>query len=113
MSFTDPEILGHILEAVEVANVLVQEGQQKFFAELKSQFAADTVVNRIGQGAKDLSVETLSLMPEIPWKVVKGMRDRIAHASINNDYQIIWNSLVNDVPSIGTAVRRVLPGGRI
>jgi uncharacterized protein with HEPN domain len=108
VSFLEQQILKHILEAVEVANLLVTEGHDQFFAEAKSQFAADTVVNRIGQGAKDLTDDTLALMPEIPWKYVKGMRDRIAHASINNDYQIIWSSLVNDVPMIGTAVRRVL-----
>jgi uncharacterized protein with HEPN domain len=108
VSFSDQQILQHILEAVEVANLLVQEGHDQFFAQSISQFAADTVVNRIGRGAKDLSEDTLALMPEIPWKYVKGMRDRIAHASINNDYQIIWSSLVNDIPTIGTAVRRIM-----
>ncbi len=108
MSFSDRQILQHILEATEVANLLVHEGHVRFFAETKSQFAAESVVNRIGQAAKDLSDETLALMPEIPWKDVKGMRDRITHASINNDYQIIWSSLISDIPSIETAVRRLI-----
>jgi uncharacterized protein with HEPN domain len=108
MSFSDRQLLDHILEAVEVASILVEEGYERFLAEPKSQYASDTVVARIGESAKVLSEQMISRMPEIPWKLVKGMRDRIAHASIKNDYQIIWSSMVNDIPAIGAAVRKVI-----
>lgn len=108
MSFNDRQLLDHILAAVELAGILVEEGHERFLAELKSQYASDTVVTRIGESAKELSEQMISRMPEIPWKLVKGMRDRIAHASISNDYQIIWSSMVNDIPAIGSAVRKVI-----
>lgn len=108
MSFTDRQILDHILEAVDVAGLLVEEGHDRFRAEMKSQYASDTVVTRIGESAKVLSEQAISLMQEIPWKSVKGMRDRIAHASIHNDYEIIWSTMVHDIPAIGVAVRRVI-----
>ena len=108
MSFTDRQIMEHMVEAVEVASLLVEEGHARFLTEAKSQFAADTVLVRIGEGAKTLSDGSLTLMPEIPWNLVKGIRDRVAHASIHNDYEIIWSSLKRDIPEIGRALQRTL-----
>lgn len=47
-------------------------------------------------------------MPEyegIPWKAVKGIRDRIAHGYFEIDAEIIYEAVVKDVPELLVATR--------
>ena len=62
----------------------------------------------IGEASKRLPDDGRVKYPEIPWKGMAGMRDRIIHGYDNVDYQIIWEVVKNDIPAIKPLVEKVL-----
>jgi len=55
---------------------------------------------QIGELAKKLSDEFTKENNEIPWKQIKGMRDRIVHGYDTIDFDIVWNTAtasINDL----------------
>ena len=54
---------------------------------------------QIGELAKDgLSEETLKNIKEIKWANMYGLRNRIVHGYASVDYEIIWDTIINDIP---------------
>lgn len=71
--------------------------------------AADCMmIQVIGEEIKKIDQKTngelLVLRPEIPWKNVKSMRDRISHGyfDINTDY--VWDVIKNDLDPLSDAI---------
>ena len=71
--------LGHILEAIERILVYGGDGEETFRRELKTQDAIIRNLQVMGEAVKKVSRETRAEHPEIPWKDISGMRDRVVH----------------------------------
>lgn len=97
-------LLDHILEAADVAARIVAQGHARFLADPVLRYAADTVISRIGECSKRLSDEALARMPSVPWREVRGMRNRLQHASMDTDYVLVWNVLEVEMPKVRAAV---------
>jgi uncharacterized protein with HEPN domain len=46
--------------------------------------------------------------PEIEWKKASGLRDLIIHAYSEVDLKIVWDVVVNKLPELKNAAKRVL-----
>ena len=57
--------------------------------------ALERLVQNVGEGAARLSPEFLSAHPEIPWRRIVGMRNRLAH-----DYRHVVRERVHDTVAI-------------
>ena len=44
----------------------------------------------IGQAVKNLSERTKSSQPDIPWKQIAGMRDKLVHDYFGVDLDLVW-----------------------
>lgn len=62
----------------------------------------------VGESARALSEATQSEAPEIPWALVIGLRNRIAHGYQNIDRATMWAITQSHLPPLGAAVRRLL-----
>ena len=62
----------------------------------------------IGEAAKKVPRDAREKCPEIDWRRIAGMRDFIAHQYFALDLDIIWDAVMNDVPELHDAVRKVL-----
>ena len=54
----------------------------------------------IGEAVKRISPDTRSLAPDVPWKQVAGMRDRLVHDYFNIIPDQVWNTAFTDVPRL-------------
>lgn len=64
---------------------------------------------QIGELAKDgLSEKTLKNIKEIKWANMYGLRNRIVHGYASVDYEIIWETIVKDVPSLRATIEKHL-----
>lgn len=52
---------------------------------------------QIGELAKNLSMDFLAKHDKMPWKNIKGMRDRVAHGYGSIDLKEIWRTATNDI----------------
>jgi len=62
----------------------------------------------IGEAVKNLTEEFRQEHDEIEWKKIAGMRDIIIHHYFSVDYEIIWNAIQNNLPSIKTKIQFIL-----
>lgn len=75
----------------------------------KNLAATCMLIEAIGEAYKRIDKATEgALLPEyegIPWKAVKGIRDRIAHGYFEIDADIIYEAVTNDMPALLVATR--------
>lgn len=46
--------------------------------------------------------------PQIPWRKVAGIRDRLAHGYYQISLKIVWETVQNNLPALKTEVTKIL-----
>ena len=62
----------------------------------------------IGEAAGHIPDDVISSHPEVPWALMKAMRNRIVHVYFDVDPRIVWDTLQQDLPVLVEALRRLL-----
>ncbi len=62
----------------------------------------------IGEAVKRVSPTTRAKHPEVPWKDIAGMRDRLIHGYDSVDVDELWKTATEDVPALLEQVRTIL-----
>jgi len=65
----------------------------------------------IGEAVKNLSARIKQARPEIPWKQIAGMRDRLTHDYFGVDLTLVWVAVKRDLPTLKTATEALLSSG--
>lgn len=98
-----------ILDAMDKAEILL-EGvtYEQFESDFRINFAVVRALEIIGEATKRLPMDLREQYPDIPWKGMAGMRDRIIHGYDNVDYQIVWDVVKHDIPRIRPQLQQIL-----
>ena len=82
------------------------------FEEFKNDDKTSSAVLRkleiIGEAAKGVSDEIRNKYPEVPWKEMSGMRDRLIHSYFATDYQLVWTTIKERIIQIKPHIEKVL-----
>jgi|SRR6266487_2133752 len=54
----------------------------------------------IGEAVAKLSEDIKSAEPQVPWKLIKGMRNRLIHEYFGTDLPTVWNIIQNELPAL-------------
>lgn len=103
--------LQDILEAIDAIVDYTRGGKKAFDRNPMLRDAVAARLIQIGQSAKDAQTEGLDLpvlQPDIPWRNIAGMRDRLAHKYWLLDAGIVWAVVENDLPGLRKAIRVIL-----
>jgi uncharacterized protein with HEPN domain len=63
------------------------------------------LVEILGEAAARVSPETRAQYPQIPWRDIVGMRNRLIHGYDEVDYELLWDTILNDLPPLGACLR--------
>ena len=98
-----------ILDAMEKAEILLQDvTYEQFEADFRINFAVVRALEIIGEATKRLPMVVRHQYPDVPWKSMAGMRDRIIHGYDNVDFQIVWGVVKQDIPVIRPRIQQIL-----
>ena len=85
---------------------------QEFLADRKLCLAVERCLEIMGEAAGRVS-ETFRLKhPDMPWRILKGMRNILAHDYGRIDYEIIYRTVIEDLPSLRLSLDRAMRGPR-
>jgi uncharacterized protein with HEPN domain len=104
----DRVYLGHILDAIHDIEQYTVGGRDAFINDRMQQDAVIRKFEIIGEAVKHLSEHTTNRRPDIPWKRIAGMRDRLTHDYFGVDLALVWTAVERDLPFLRTAVDALL-----
>ncbi len=104
---SDLERLTDILDAAAKIEVKVTEGRAAFDKDEYVQLALVHLVQIIGEAAARLSDEVITSHPEIPWRQIVGMRNRVVHGYFDVDPETLWAAVSRDVPRLAEQIQHI------
>lgn len=66
------------------------------------------LIELIGEASRTISGAMQQKYPEIPWGLISGTRNRLAHGYIDVDLDIIWTIVTRDLPPLIIHLERVI-----
>lgn len=107
------DYLRHMLEAARQACAYV-EGLSKpeFLDDKRTQQAVILNLVIIGEAATKLMndhPETVDQWPSVPWRSMRGMRNRLTHGYFDIDLDIVWDTVAMALPGLVSELASKLP----
>jgi len=96
----DYPYLEHILHAVEAIRRSAAGGQERFLANEDAFDAGLRRLHTIAESTQRLSVELKERHPEIAWARIAGFRNRLVHAYVDVDPDLIWSVIQDELPAL-------------
>lgn len=79
-----------------------------FLDDKKTITACAFTVSQIGELSKEIIEEAQNKYTEIPWKSIKGMRNRIVHDYENVDLSVLWGTIKNSLPELKDKLKDII-----
>ena len=98
----------HVRDAIGDILAYTAAGRDAFFGERLRQ---DTVVRKlevIGEAVKGISDATRTRCPEIPWRLIAAMRDKMIHEYFGVNLELVWVVVERDLPALKRAIAALL-----
>jgi len=104
----DEVYIKQMLDAVEKIELFTADASKEFFgSDQKTQSAVIMQLMLIGELAKKISPASKNIS-SLPWKEICGFRDRAIHDYFELDLDIIWNTILMDLPVLKKELIKLL-----
>ncbi len=74
----------------------------------KTTLALTRAVEIIGEAARQIPLSLREQYPEISWKDLVGMRDRLAHGYFGIDLDVVWSTTKEELPLLKPVIQAML-----
>jgi uncharacterized protein with HEPN domain len=79
-----------------------------FLNDKKTRLAVIRSIEIIGEASKNIPKDIKDLYPEIPWKVMAGMRDKMIHEYFGVDYETVFKTAKYRIPELKILIEKIL-----
>jgi uncharacterized protein with HEPN domain len=100
--------LKDILENIERAESFVKDmNYDEFVKDEKTHYAVIRCIEIIGEATKHIPNSIRKKYPEIPWKDIAGMRDKVIHFYFGVNLERVWETINEDMSEIKPFIKKV------
>jgi uncharacterized protein with HEPN domain len=93
----------------EAVSLLADSSREKLARNRVMQLALTRLVEIVGEAANRVSAATQQRHPTIPWPQIISMRNRLAHGYDVIDYDLLWDTVTDDLPPLIERLESILP----
>ena len=98
-----------MLENAEKALSFVQElDYDGFCKDDKAMYAVIRAFEIIGEAARQIPEDVRQANPEIQWREIAAMRNKLTHEYFGVNTKVVWRTVQEDLPVIIPALRKML-----
>jgi uncharacterized protein with HEPN domain len=91
----------HMLEAsLEIRQYTQSAAREDLDRDRKLVHSLVRLLEIIGEAANQVSRDLRDQVPEIPWTIMVGMRNRLIHAYFAINLNIVWSTSTQDIPPL-------------
>lgn len=82
--------------------------QSQFMDDTEKQFAVMRAIEIMGEAAKNVPAEFREKHPQILWKEIAGMRDKLIHHYFGINLERVWMVVQKDLPLLKEQLRALI-----
>lgn len=79
-----------------------------FLRDKKTIYAVNRALEIIGEATKNIPASVKNRYPQIPWKKMAGMRDKVIHEYFGVDLKRVWSTVKKDIPDLKPLFEKIL-----
>ena len=79
-----------------------------FSKDEKTSFAVIRALEIIGEASKNIPEEVRSSHPDIPWREMAGIRNKLIHDYFGVNLAVVWKTVKEDLPTLEPKIRSLL-----
>jgi len=91
----------HAIAAIDAIQSYTVDGREAFFAD------GIRNIEIIGQAVKGISDDMRALVPDVPWRQIAGMRDKLIHEYFGVDIALVWDVVEHELPTLRPQLERL------
>jgi uncharacterized protein with HEPN domain len=107
-----PDYLQHIALAIErIQRYVADLSASGLAADDKTQDAVLRNIEVIGEAARNVQrhhADFAAAQSQVPWAVMIGMRNRVSHGYFSVDWDLIWATVHQDLPTLSAQINALL-----
>ena len=99
------DILQNMQDAIDFIGDMSYE---QFVDDKKTLNAVLRSIESIGEATKNVPEELRANYPDVPWKEMAGMRDKVIHFYFGVDKEVVWFVVKDRIPTIQPFIQQAL-----
>ncbi|MBE9523090.1 MAG: DUF86 domain-containing protein [Proteobacteria bacterium] len=101
--------LHHMLDAAKEAESFSQnKTRSSLDTDRKLALALVKCIEIIGEAGTKISNQSREDLPQIPWPNIIGMRNRLIHAYFDINLDILWKTVIEDLPPLISKLEEII-----
>jgi uncharacterized protein with HEPN domain len=81
---------------------------ENFQADERTVYAVVRALEIVGEAAKRIPQDIRNRHPQVPWRSMAGIRDKLIHDYVNVNLEVVWRTATEDLPALLPMIQAVL-----
>ena len=79
-----------------------------FRDDMRTAYAVERCFTVLGEALSHVPIDIQSENPDVPWRDIRGMRNRVAHDYLRTDREMMWQTIREDFSLLRPLLEAVL-----
>ena len=105
----DSVFITHIYEEIQLLEEICQSHTFDEIVETRIlRYCVQKSLEIIGEAANRITIDTKDSYPNVAWREIIGMRNKLTHGYFGIDWNIIYRVLTNDIPVLKMQIESIM-----